>query len=160
MTGGRGNTMSSAPPAARKGDTSKYTCYKCGKVGHIASDPKCPQYNKPKQRRIFATQVIDDRSDTDHADRSDTDQVQSDQINASEESGEEPENKGQNELPAEGEYPDGSQYEDEELPYNDFDGYVLPSEEDEPVYIQAMNEDETSASTVPPEFDDVDWKSR
>jgi len=51
-------------PSASKGDTSKLTCYKCGKVGHIASDTKCPQYKKPEQRQIFATQVLDDRSDS------------------------------------------------------------------------------------------------
>jgi len=36
-------------PSALKGDTSKLTCYKCGKVGHIASDTMCPQYKKPEQ---------------------------------------------------------------------------------------------------------------
>jgi len=42
-------------PSALKGDTSKLTCYKCGKVGHIASDTKYLQYKKPEQRQIFAT---------------------------------------------------------------------------------------------------------
>jgi hypothetical protein len=34
-------------PQSGRGDTSKLTCYKCGKVGHIATDTKCPQYKKP-----------------------------------------------------------------------------------------------------------------
>jgi hypothetical protein len=50
-------------PSALRGDTSKLTCYCCGKTGHIASDSKCPQYKKPEQQQIFAAQVLDDRSD-------------------------------------------------------------------------------------------------
>lgn len=34
-----------------------------------------------------------------------------------------------------GTYPDGSQYNDEDLQYKDFDGYDLLSDDDEPVYI-------------------------
>ena len=51
-----GDRNRAAAPAqlSPKGDTSKLTCYKCGKVGHIASDTKCPQYKKPKQRQIYA----------------------------------------------------------------------------------------------------------
>jgi hypothetical protein len=46
------------------------TCYRCGKVGHISSDLKCPQYKKPEQRQLFAAQVI---SDQDQIDPGDTD---------------------------------------------------------------------------------------
>ena len=48
-----------------KGDTSKYTCFKCGKVGHIATNPKCPEYKKPTQRQMFTAQIIDDTSEND-----------------------------------------------------------------------------------------------
>jgi len=51
-----------------KGDVSKLTCYRCSKIGHIASDTKCPQYKKPEQRQIYTAQVVDDRSDDDQID--------------------------------------------------------------------------------------------
>jgi hypothetical protein len=41
--------------SASKGDTLKLMCYKCGKVGHISTNPKCPQYKKPEWQQIFAT---------------------------------------------------------------------------------------------------------
>jgi hypothetical protein len=59
--GAHGNTT--APSPALKRDASNSTCYRCGKVGHFTSDPKCPQYKKPEQRCIFAAQVIDDMLD-------------------------------------------------------------------------------------------------
>ena len=55
---GKATTQNQSAP---KGDTSKLTCYKCGKVGHIVSYPKCPQYKKPEQQQMFAAQVLDDR---------------------------------------------------------------------------------------------------
>jgi hypothetical protein len=42
---------------------SKYMCFKCGKVRHIATNPKCPQYKKLVQHQIFATQVVNNRSE-------------------------------------------------------------------------------------------------
>jgi Zinc knuckle len=148
----------SVPLSARKGDTSNLTCYKCGKVGHIASDPKCSQYKKPEQRQIFAAQVMDDTDLTDQPDHlnapdgPDKDlerEVEEDTVDDS-----------QNKLPVEEEYPDGSQYEDEESPdHYDYDKYQGPSEEDGPVYIRAMHEDEHSVKSVPPQFDNIDWES-
>jgi len=57
-----GDCGKNVPPnlSAPKGDTSKMMCYKCGKLGHIATDPKCPQYKKPERRQLYATQVVDD----------------------------------------------------------------------------------------------------
>jgi len=49
------------------------TCYKCGKLGHIATDPKCPQYKKPEQRQLYATQVVDNQSENELHDQEQTD---------------------------------------------------------------------------------------
>jgi hypothetical protein len=46
IAGGHGFTA--VLPLAMKGDTLKYTCYRCSKMGHIASDLKCPQHKKPE----------------------------------------------------------------------------------------------------------------
>jgi Zinc knuckle len=135
-------------------DASKSTCYRCGNVGHFASDPKCPQYKKPEQRCIFTAQIIDDMSDID----------QPDHANAPEnpDKAAEPEVKedildeGQEELSNPESCPDGSQYEDKEPSYKEYDGYALPSDNDKPVYIRAMHEDEAGATLAPPQFDDVD----
>jgi len=158
-------------PSALKGDTSKLTCYKYGKVGHIASDTKCLQYKKPEQRQIFAAQVLDDRLDS----------KQPNHMELPKESKEAPEEvKGNlNKEPCEQDNcPEGSQYDDEESSYEEYDGYVLPSDDEEPVYIWAMSTEggespssvlkserpspapkgESSSSTAM-KFEDVDWKS-
>jgi hypothetical protein len=158
----RGNT--SAPVPAAKGDTSKLTCFKCGKIGHIATDPKCPQYKKPEQRRIFAAQVIDDRPEADLPANEDGPE---DQDKAP---GPETEeiipDEDRDDLPDAEDHADGSQYESDASThdaygaYDDFEGYALPSEDEEPIYIRAMHEQEPSASPTPPHFDDIDWQSR
>ena len=152
--GTRGNA---AEPnnATAKGDTSKLTCYRCGKAGHISSDPKCPQYKKPEQRQLFAAQVVDDRSEGEHLDSSAASGTQGEgEYPADEESPAEEHES----CPETG--PDGPQYTDEDPPYEEYDGYDSPSEEDEPVYIRAMHEEETGASAVPTQFDDASWQDR
>jgi len=74
--------------------------------------------------------------------------------------------------------PEGSQYDDEESFYEEYDGYVPPSDDEEPIYIWAMSTEggespssalknecsspapkgESSSSTAM-KFEDVDWKS-
>lgn len=57
--------------------------------------------------------------------------------------------------------PDGLQYEDDKSPYNNYDGYALPSDDEEPVYIRAMSDEgEASTGLTLIQFDNVDWKSR
>jgi len=158
-------------PSALKGDTSKLTCYKCSKVGHIASDTKCPQYKKPEQRQIFATQVLDDRSDSEQPNHMELPKE-------SEEALEEVEGNLNKEPHKQDNCPEGSQYDDEELFYEEYDGYVPPSDDEEPIYIWAMSTEggespssalknecsspapkgESSSSTAM-KFEDVDWKS-
>ena len=81
--------------------------------------------------------------------------------------------------------PEGSQFNNEESSYEEYDGYAPPSDEEEPIYIQAMNIDSepnfsvdgkqnvrvdkgpntsvdvgVNSSINPIQFDDIDWKSR
>jgi len=57
--------------------------------------------------------------------------------------------------------PDGSQYDDKGSPYNDYNGYALPSDDEEPVYIRAMSNDEDMNSAPNPiQFNNVNWKLR
>ena len=159
-------------PLASKGDTLKLTCYKCSKVGHIVSDTKCLQYKKPEQRQIFAAQVLDDRSDSE----------QPDHMELPDESKEAPEEEVKGNLDKEPGMqdvcPEGSQYDDEELSYKEYDGYMPLLDDEEPIYIWAMStmgeesassalksehsspapEGESSSSTAM-QFEDVDWKS-
>ena len=110
----------------------KLTCYKCGKTGHISSDPKCPQYRKPEQRQIYAAHVVDDRSDSGQPDHPEASEDQEERPETDKE-GNLDENLGKQ--PEQGEYPDGSQYDDEDASYDEYDGYAPPSENDDPIYI-------------------------
>jgi hypothetical protein len=109
-------------------------------LGHIASHPACSQYKKLEQRQIFAAQVIDDRSDnkppSQSGDLDDTGHTGEDREDDPTEEAEEPQDENL----------DGSQYDDdfvnEEPFYEDYDGYEHPSDEDEPVYIHMMQDEE------------------
>jgi hypothetical protein len=115
-------------------------------LGHIASDPACSQYKKPEQRQIFAAQVIDDRSDNEppsqSGDLDDTGHTGENREDDPTEEAEEPQDEN----------PDGSQYDDdfvnEEPFYEDYDGYEHPSDEDEPVYIRMVRDEEVDARTI------------
>jgi hypothetical protein len=56
-------------------------------------------------------------------------------------------------------FPNGSQYDDEDPRYNDFGGYDLPSEDEEPMYIQAMSDEGEASSSSSPQLDDLNWGS-
>jgi len=149
----------------------KLTCYKCGKVSHIASDTKCLQYKKPEQQQFFATQVLDNRSDSE----------QPNHIELPEESKEAPEEVKGNldkEPGKQDDCPEGSQYDNKESFYKEYDGYALPSDDKKPVYIWAIStkgEESTSSalksehsspapkgessSSTAMQFEDIDWKS-
>jgi hypothetical protein len=102
-------------------------------VGHISSDPKCPQYKKPEQRQLFAAQVISDQDQIDLGDMDNREEQLDSDI-------EENCNKEINEPLEQDAFPDGSQYDDKDLSYEDYKGYQVLSEDKEPVYIQAMKE--------------------
>src|SRR6266849_6647527 len=59
-----GNQPTSAAVAPKRPpptNTSELTCYRCGQKGHIASDPKCPQYQSHQSHpHINAQRVLDD----------------------------------------------------------------------------------------------------
>jgi len=146
--------------SAPKGDTSKMTCYKCGKMGHIATDPKCPQYKKPERRQLYATQVIDDRSENELHDQEQTDSQGSQYEALVPESGES-QDEGPSTQLYEDECPEGSQYEDEKSSSEESDDSSSPSEDDEPIYIRAMNyEAGPSINPAPAQFEYADWQSR
>jgi hypothetical protein len=158
LSGDRAKPTADKPPAS-KGDASKLTCYRCGKSGHIASDPKCTQYKKPEQRQLFAAQVIDDRSENDHPDEEgqQADQPQ-DEISREEVPEEEMDNLSNG---MSDNNPDGSQYDEEQSSYEEFDGYEPLDDNDEPIYIRAMDTDgDANMSSTPALFNDVDWQTR
>ena len=147
------------PPQPGKGDTSKLTCYKCGKVGHIATDPKCPQYKKPTQCQMFAAQVIDDRSENDQPDADKTSEDPEETTNTEDKS----EDKDKDSEPSDhSDCPEGSQYDSERSSYEEYNGYAMPSEDDNSdlEYIRAMHEDEVSARTSQPQLSNIDWEPR
>jgi hypothetical protein len=43
--------------------TKNLTCYKCGKEGHILSNPKCPQYTAPLRPRFNAQRLLEQDKD-------------------------------------------------------------------------------------------------
>ena len=156
-TGDRGR-LAAPNPVTSKGDTSKLTCYRCGKTGHIASDPKCPQYKRPEQRQIFAAQVVDDRSDGEHPA---PEEPLQDDVGTPEPDAGENLDEGPGGQTAQEDFPDGSQYEDEQSSYEEYDGYEPPSDYEEPVYIRAMSDEAVASnSPAPINFDDVEWEPR
>ena len=143
-TGDRGKATTPNTSALRS-NTSKLSCYRCGKVGHIASDPKCLQYKKPEQRQIFAAQVLDDRSDGDQPDQVESTQDQ--------EQVQEPEDgeilaEGDPDRPSQDDLPDGSQYDNEEPSYDEYEGYKPPSDDEELKYIRAMSDEASTSSPL------------
>jgi len=145
---------------APKGDTSKMTCYKCGKYGHIATEPKCPQYKKPERRQMYATQVIDDRSENELPDQEQVNPLESQCDTPVHESGES-QVEGAGAQPSEDDYPEGSQYDGEKSSSDEYDDSSLLSEDEEPIYIRTMN-NEGGPSVMPAsvQFEDADWQSR
>ena len=96
----------------------------------------------------------------------------------SKEAPEEVEGNLDKEPPKQDDCPEGSQYDDKELFYEEYDGYTLPSDNEKPVYIQAMStkgEESTSSaleskcsspaskressSSTAMQFEDIDRKS-
>jgi hypothetical protein len=125
------------------------------------SDPKCPQYKKLEQRRIFAAQVLDDRLEVEQPDQLGNleDQEQTCEPDTDVNSDE-----GQPGQPGQETSPEGSQHESEESSYEEYDGYASPSEEEEEipsirimhkdnetVYIHMMHEDDSVNNSPPQE---------
>ena len=104
---------------------------------------------------MFAVQVIDNRSEN----------KQPDQDNALEnqDKGTEPKDKehnlveGQNEQYKQENYSNGSQYEDEEPSYEEYNGYKQLSDEDKLVYIQVIRENKASTSLALTQTESVVW---
>ena len=181
VAGDRSRNAAPGQSAPKEG-TSKLTCYRCGKIGHISSDPGCLQYKRPEQRQMFAAQVVDNRSEGDRPEEAQHLEAQDETAGPDVE---EPFDEGPNEQHPQDECPDGSQYDDEEPRYDEYDGYVPPSDDEEPEYIRAMNdnadgsmapilvdtEEESttpipvdnlggSASPTSTQLDNMDWKPR
>jgi hypothetical protein len=141
-------------------DTSKLTCFKCGKLSHIVSNLKCPQYKKPEQRQMFAAQVVDDLSDTEALVHS-SDTFDDGQLLDSEGLGEEeidPDAK-LHVLPEEDDGPDGTQYDEdvqaEDSYYKEYDGYAAPSDDDDLEYLRCMRAVESDSKSSPPLLGDT-----
>ena len=148
-------------PQSGKGDTSKLTCYKCGKIRHIVTDTKCLLYKKPIQCQIFAVQVINDRSENDQPianeplEESEEIEDADPKLEYSDKHGE------QSDLDSHTDDPDGSQYDEDSVSYEEYDGYViLPKDNNSDTeYICIMYEDEANTSTnTSPYLDNTDWK--
>ncbi|KAJ6482239.1 hypothetical protein DFH09DRAFT_1107375 [Mycena vulgaris] len=43
------------------------TCFKCGGVGHIGSNPRCPRFNEPTTARVGAQRVLESYADGEHS---------------------------------------------------------------------------------------------
>ena len=84
---------------------------------------------------MFAAQVVDNRSNSDQLEEAQHLETQDEMSGPNVEQSC---NKGLNEQTAQDKCPDGSQYDDKELHYDEYDGYAQPSDE-EPKYIQAIN---------------------
>ncbi|KAA1479196.1 hypothetical protein DENSPDRAFT_886521 [Dentipellis sp. KUC8613] len=131
-----------ATPAARDNGLPK--CYACGQVGHISTDPKCPQYGKARTarapaisnnanrpRRLFAAQVVDERSEQEDEQPQDE---PPEPISEVEDNDLEP-----NEAYADEQEAVGSQYDSEyELEeFEEYDGYEEADSDNNVVYLRA-----------------------
>jgi hypothetical protein len=57
------------------------------------------------------------------------------------------------------EFPDSSQYNDKQPSYKEYDGYDMPSDDEEPIYIWTMSDEAgTTMSPALAKLNDVDWK--
>jgi hypothetical protein len=101
-------------------------------------------------------QVIDDRLENEHLtpEEPSPEMEEMPAANEKERLDEAPEDQA-----VEDKFPDGSQYDDEQPSYEEYDGYDMPLDDEEPVYIQAMS-DKAGATMSPAlaKLDDVDWK--
>ena len=127
--------IASPNPVASRGDTSKLTCYTCGQTGgtpHLtrnACNTSDPSSGKSLRLRL--------RSDGEHP--APEEPLQNDE-GAPELKQEEILDEAPGEQAAQEDFPDGSQYEDEQTSYEEYNGYEPLSDYEEPVYIRAMSD--------------------
>jgi Aspartyl protease/Zinc knuckle len=149
-------------PQPGRGDTSKLTCYKCGQYGHIATNPKGPQYKKPAQRQMFAAQVIDDRSEGDLPDINKPSERSEEANDANPESDTGDQQEEHSDQDDRADTTEGPHLDGDHTSYEEYDGYETPSEDDdsETEYMQAMHEEGILDSIPLPRLEDADWELR
>ena len=135
-----------------KADASKLSCFKCGKVGHFANNPNCPQYTKPEKRQMFAVQIVDDLSDGE-ATGLVNDVPKGEAPLGITNKDDDYESRAGAATPHEDNGPDGTQY-DEELQPKDphldkYDSYALPADESDTEYMQFMVTTTCSTDMLP-----------
>jgi hypothetical protein len=111
---------------------------------------------------MFAAQVIDDTSETEQPD---PDKIADDPGELSVDEPDQGTGDDQTDQPdpdAQSDGPEGSQYDGDDAPYEEYDGYAMPSEnEDSEVeYIRASYELESGTSIQLPQYHDKIWDSR
>ena len=135
-----------------KADTSKLSCFKCGKVGHFANDPKCPQYTKPEKQQMFAAQIVDDLLDGEATGLVNNVPEGEAPLGITNED-DDYESGARAATPHEDNGPDGTQYEEESQPedlhLNEYDGYALPADESDFEYMWFMVTTTCSTDTLP-----------
>ena len=114
---------------------------------------------------MFAAQIINNLSDAERPNQS-TNVVDKNSMLEPEELGTDvpdPENETGESLEQDN-GPHGTQYNEEshkEDPHLDkYDGYAMPSDEEEPKYIQVMQESKISPRLEPPHLEAVNWEPR
>lgn len=157
------------PIPTNKANASKLACFKCGKVGHFANDPKCPQNKKPERRQLFAAQVVDDTSDAERpipdeevgADAPDSEGLGEHEVGDTPEEEDFSEERV-NPTPEPSDVPDEERHyedlQDEDL--EEYDGYAVPSECSDIEYMRAIQEEDSAVTTESPHLEHPDWKAR